>query len=213
MLSVIGVTLGQVAQGFLETYYLAEDGILEWMTVGVLFLLAGLCLYRAGRLRRLRSRLFPVSLIVMALMFLFVAGEELSWGQRIFGIDTPPWMEERNQQGEMNLHNLVSGEMSINKVIFGQVLGLALVIYMFLLPWAASRFARVARLADQLGLALPRRAQALAFFPVAFLPAMLLDADQADELVEICGVLMLLAIFLYPRNPALFSPARDLRGA
>ncbi len=40
-----------------------------------------------------------------ALMFVFV-GEEISWGQRIFGFDTPESLQETNVQNEFNLHNL-----------------------------------------------------------------------------------------------------------
>ena len=36
----------------------------------------------------------------------FIAGEEISWGQRIFGYMTPDWVAERNIQKEFNLHNL-----------------------------------------------------------------------------------------------------------
>jgi hypothetical protein len=36
----------------------------------------------------------------------FAAGEELSWGQRIFGLKTPESLAAANEQGELNLHNL-----------------------------------------------------------------------------------------------------------
>lgn len=39
------------------------------------------------------------------LMFIF-AGEEISWGQRIFGFDTPEGIKEVNAQDEFNVHNL-----------------------------------------------------------------------------------------------------------
>jgi hypothetical protein len=39
---------------------------------------------------------------------LFVAGEEISWGQRIFGWETPESLAELNRQGETNIHNIGS---------------------------------------------------------------------------------------------------------
>ena len=43
-------------------------------------------------------------------MILFVAaGEELSWGQRLLGLQTPPALQEINAQDEINLHNLYGG--------------------------------------------------------------------------------------------------------
>ena len=35
--------------------------------------------------------------------FFFVAGEELSWGQRIIGIETTEYFKENNVQEELNL--------------------------------------------------------------------------------------------------------------
>ncbi len=43
----------------------------------------------------------------MWLLLCFVAcGEEVSWGQRILGIETPEYIAKHNKQGEFNLHNL-----------------------------------------------------------------------------------------------------------
>jgi len=201
----VGVATANAAPSFLEGYYLVEDGILEWFTVGLLLFLAALCVQRAMRLRNVRQRLFLFSLVFIAFGFIFVAGEELSWGQRIFSIQTPPWLEERNQQGELNIHNFVTDDFSVNKVIFGQALTVVLVFYMFALPWAAGRLPQVNRLVELLGLPLPKIGQALGFFPAVFLPDLLLDSDQADEMMEVCGILMLVAIFLYPKNSYVFS--------
>lgn len=44
--------------------------------------------------------------LLLAVLFFFVTGEEISWGQRIFGWSTPEWMEESNVQGETTIHNL-----------------------------------------------------------------------------------------------------------
>jgi len=42
----------------------------------------------------------------VALLFFFGAGEEISWGQRIFGFETPETLAQVNKQDELNLHNL-----------------------------------------------------------------------------------------------------------
>lgn len=46
-------------------------------------------------------------ILVLALMFFAAFGEEISWGQRIFGVRTPEALRAVNVQGEINLHNLV----------------------------------------------------------------------------------------------------------
>jgi hypothetical protein len=41
-----------------------------------------------------------------ALLLFLVSMEEISWGQRIIGFDTPPALREINGQGETTLHNI-----------------------------------------------------------------------------------------------------------
>ena len=48
----------------------------------------------------------------MALIFFFGAGEEISWGQRILGFETPESLSQVNRQEEFNLHNLSAWEAS-----------------------------------------------------------------------------------------------------
>lgn len=44
--------------------------------------------------------------VLLALAFLGVGMEEVSWGQRWLGFDTPGWLRSVNRQGEINLHNI-----------------------------------------------------------------------------------------------------------
>lgn len=46
----------------------------------------------------------------LALLFFFGAGEEISWGQRILGFQTPATLSQVNRQQEFNLHNLSAWE-------------------------------------------------------------------------------------------------------
>jgi hypothetical protein len=45
-------------------------------------------------------------LLGLTLFHLLCAGEEISWGQRLFGFATPEAVVKHNQQQEFNLHNL-----------------------------------------------------------------------------------------------------------
>ena len=80
----------------------AEDGWVENLTA-VTFLLAGVALFIAAFTKR---RLFQSGAYILggAALTLF-AGEEISWGQRIIGFDTPDFLLNWNYQGEFNLHN------------------------------------------------------------------------------------------------------------
>jgi hypothetical protein len=206
LLIVAGMIMVRVAPDFLESVYLIEDGILEWFTVAVLLVCAFLCFQRAVRLRAVRPALFVGSLIFLGFIFIFGVGEELSWGQRVFGVETPEWLEKHNRQHELNVHNLMVGDISVNRVVFGTILTVMLTSYLFLLPWLAGRSTRIGRLVERLGLPLPSWMQALAFVPVIILPDLLVPSGESDELREACACLMLLILFCYPRNGYLYSP-------
>ncbi len=78
-----------------------EDGPVEYLTA-LLYLGAAACF--AWLFIRVRSgRLWSA---LLALGFFLIAGEEISWGQRIFGIGTPEALKESNVQEEFNLHNI-----------------------------------------------------------------------------------------------------------
>lgn len=70
-------------------------------------LVASLCMAVAAWIsRNSLSRLQRVSIVMLALLFFFGAGEEISWGQRIFNYETPEDVSEVNAKDEVNLHNL-----------------------------------------------------------------------------------------------------------
>lgn len=90
---------------------LREDGPIEMATV-VFFLVACLAFLRVWRLRGVssvrreegagRRAVFGI----LAVLMFVCAGEEASWGQRVFGWQTPDGWSELNAQSETNLHNL-----------------------------------------------------------------------------------------------------------
>lgn len=93
-------------------WLLNEDGVAEW---GQFLFYAGSCLFsllvlwrsRADLRGGLRSRaaLQWCGWLVLALLFFFIAGEEISWGERIshYGVE---WIRQMNTQQETNLHNI-----------------------------------------------------------------------------------------------------------
>jgi hypothetical protein len=88
-------------------FVLEEDGLIEWLgTLGLLT--ASIAFF----ITFLRSRpagdrvLKRIVLLLLALIFLFGAGEEISWGQRLLGLSTPEAIEEANSQDELTIHNL-----------------------------------------------------------------------------------------------------------
>jgi len=95
---------GYLASAHPDIYYLAtkEDNWLENFTA-VAFLMAGGMLFAAALVaRRLFSRFaYILGGVVMA----FFAIEEISWGQRIIGFETPDFLAIASAQEEFNIHN------------------------------------------------------------------------------------------------------------
>jgi hypothetical protein len=83
-----------------------EDSVIENFQFLLIFLASlvygssGMHLLRSGR------RGLGVLSALCALATFFVAGEEISWGQRIFGIATPARLEAINWQREISAHNI-----------------------------------------------------------------------------------------------------------
>lgn len=77
-----------------------EDGPIE-NTQAVLYFLAGL-----GFVLTFIKKSKNLWYLALALLFLMLAGEEISWGQRIFKVVTPAWFAHNNMQTETNLHNI-----------------------------------------------------------------------------------------------------------
>jgi hypothetical protein len=106
------------------SWLLEEERPLEG--VGVLGLLAAsvfaLLLWTSER-RTGGPRWRTWACLGLAIVFFVGFGEEISWGQRILGIETPESLEGINDQGETNLHNLSTGKANFLFQLFWLVMG------------------------------------------------------------------------------------------
>jgi hypothetical protein len=94
-----------------------EDGIAEWgqwfFLVGLVVIYARLAIALWQQKQRPLALLYALAMVAV----IFTAGEEISWGQRIFGWMTPGALEDINNQGETNIHNIGSILKIFNLVI------------------------------------------------------------------------------------------------
>jgi hypothetical protein len=92
-----------------ETYIWlgTEDSLGENLTA-IFYAIAGILLfvYSYKELKLGESIKLHILTILLGLFFLFIALEEISWGQRIFNFSTPELLGTHNIQDEFNLHNI-----------------------------------------------------------------------------------------------------------
>ena len=80
-----------------------EDDWVESLTA-VWFLLAGLALFVTALVER--GIFFRCVYVLGGMAMVFAAGEEISWGQRIFWFATPDFLMRLNESEELNVHNI-----------------------------------------------------------------------------------------------------------
>ena len=86
-----------------------EDGPVEYATAALFGLTGVLFLVACRQSDFLRDKQFGLRyfmLICWALLMFVFLGEEISWGQRIWSIETPESLAAINLQQELNIHNI-----------------------------------------------------------------------------------------------------------
>ncbi len=187
-------------------YIEKEDSLTEYLTFGV-YILAGVVSYRCVRLIQKMPKL-PSSwkrfyLIIFAGIMVasfVIAGEEISWGQRIIGFETPDAIAKNNTQFEFNIHN----QKSVFQYVY---LAYALLGFYAASAWAIvkgmhkARFPRL--VTTVIGYFSPSWRLIGFFIPIivyAYLRGRFGDAmfDQWEELMEIYLAIGIL-FFLYSK--------------
>jgi hypothetical protein len=129
--------------------FTGEDGISENLQVLFWALALILGLIVMGRLWLKGAKIFALLYLVLNLGIIFIVGEEISWGQRIFGWETSEKMKTINKQQETNLHNIegVGDKIKWLHVIIGT--------YGTVFPLLALRFRDDARYREAISLLVP----------------------------------------------------------
>ena len=202
--TILGVYWGFTNPEFFTNQYLMEDGVIEYGTVILLVascVLTGTRWWRYHRQRSIRYTL--ISLLIVGFFF-FVAGEEISWGQRIFALETTDYFKEHNDQEELNLHNLVVGDVKINKLIFGVILTTAILVYMVIVPLLYHKVETVRTQLDGWFIPIPRLRHSVGYL-ILLLVISLIPPGKKWELLEFGSVLIFFLILWTPVNLHLFG--------
>ncbi|MDA0272298.1 MAG: hypothetical protein O3C68_03485 [Proteobacteria bacterium] len=195
--------------------FVIEDGFIEWCTVIVLVSAMLVCGKRFFTLRRVRPTLFLTVTMLLTLLCLFGAGEEISWGQRLFGLETPDYLKDRNAQGELGLHNLVievnGEEVKLNKLIFGTGLAIALLIYLFIATPLYRKNDRVRSFFNAIAAPMPRNFHIIGYLLVVATVELLIDSSKRGEMTEFAGSIIFALNVIYPYNAEIFDPEKNLQ--
>lgn len=201
---IVGVGLSHYDLKKYNDWYVREDGLIEWLTVVALLLGCFVSIYRARILRPFRGLTFQLCLFFLAGLFFFGAGEEISWGQRIFEWKSPAFFAFNNSQGETNLHNLVVGGVKLNKLIFGLLLGIGVVFYFLILPFLYRKKEGVQRIIDAMAIPIPRWFHVIAYVTLAIL-AEFIAGHKKGEILEFGGCWIFFLMFMEPFNRRIYS--------
>lgn len=191
-----------------------EDGLFEWLTSLFYFISFFLLVLTFKKNRN-------VFIVLLSMVMFFGAGEEISWGQRIFGIATPDNISKINVQHEFNIHNLaifdgkqMNGEP---KKGFSRFLEMDLLFKLFtcvfgiLLPFCVYHFKPISKLTQKLKVPVPPITIGL-FFAISWfllklsLSGIPLENNQehywrifmaGPEIAECVGSFIMMAICFY----------------
>ncbi|HEY0667898.1 MAG TPA: hypothetical protein VGD22_06960 [Sphingobacteriaceae bacterium] len=203
ILLLIGVIASWTNLYWFNNVYVIEDGFIEWLTVLPLLVIVVVAIRYLVKLSSKRNWLFSVTMAFLAILCFFVAGEEISWGQRIFQVESSSFFKQNNAQAETNLHNLVVGGVKINKLIFSQALIAVAVIYLTLFPYLYKTKSWFKNLVTRAGIPIVRPYHIVALVVTAILIA--LCNGRNSELLEFAGCFIFLLIVVFPQNRETFT--------
>lgn len=155
MTALAGLYVGALSLISTDAYLtlIDEDGLVEYSSA--LFWILAAIFLAVSIIRSDRQshtyRLQNLPYVLILLFFIVSAGEEISWGQRIFDIEVPDAIRAVNVQDELNLHNM--GSISV----FSNAFFLIAVTFFLIVPLVRSKRPALRDFMDYFGLPAPNR--------------------------------------------------------
>lgn len=207
-------------------YLVDEDGVIENITA-LFFLLAagGFFLLFVNKkyffAPKMRKYYYSIGsrygFLLLGLLFFFGFGEEISWGQRIFGFSTPESLTDKNAQGEFNLHNIgifhpsnMEGKQksAIERLFtMKQIFVYFFVTYLLIIPFVDRNIKKVHRFFQRIFLPVPKMwlgTLFLANYAIYLVIKFLLTSDYSMErshgITEIEEMIFAIILLFLPFN-------------
>jgi hypothetical protein len=182
-----------------------EDRVIENTQVFVLLASAVFSLLSAKLLFSRKQLMLGAVYILITLGLFGLAGEEISWGQRLLGLEPPASVRELNVQDEMNFHNLEP---------IAKLVGEAYVLVGFVgaFSWLFFHLPQLKRFYPSMRLLFPPAYLFIYFFVLASYNLFTMSRDNNirhwSEPVEL---LFYLAVFLFIFRNYIFLSSRHIK--
>ncbi len=95
-----------------------EDGFVEYLQFFSLIISGILSLLVFKFLYKKKEYFLSLLFFLITCTFFFIAGDEISWGQRIMGINSPDYFLQSNVQREITIHNLAPFSGKLVTIIY-----------------------------------------------------------------------------------------------
>ncbi len=192
-----GIYLSRTNLQAFETWYVVNDGLIEWLTVIGFITGAVICFYRSRILAPFRDRLFLTFLIIEGFIYLAGAVIELSWRLKWLNLD---WFSV----GEITLPHLLVNETTGNKFVLTLFALFYLVVLPLLYHLKTGFQSNFQRLINRFAIALPQIGHTMLFlFLIGIL--FMVEGQKKGELLVMGGVWVFVMLTLYPFNREVFS--------
>ena len=178
--------------------FVEEDGIIEYSTA---VLLLSVSIYFINKLLK-KSKVISsknIGIILFSIIFFFGFGEEISWGQRIFNVETPLFFSENNLQSETNIHNLMIGGVKLNKLIFTNGLFFIFLFYFLAGPYLYTKSNNVKSIINRFSIVIPKYSQSIIFICSTII-IYIFDHDRVSEIWECLFAFTMLITSISPLN-------------
>ena len=193
----------QIFDRELLEYLILEDGVLENLTALLLFLGGGFVFYHFFKNKNDKGIWWKIFHVVFGLTLWFGFAEEISWGQRIVGFDTPVFFQKHNKQYEVGIHNLIYGGFSVNRWIFSFGLSIGIAVYYLFFRLLTGRVAWIGNWTKRLGVPVPKWNQTLLLLASVLL-ILFIDHGKKWEIFE-CIFVLVFMITLYEGKEEAFG--------
>jgi len=176
------------------TWATYEDLYGEWTQVFLFLSILGGSIWLMLR-GESRFRLF---FTLLAAACFYTVMEEISWGQRLFGFDSPYFFEQYNIQSETNLHNFLTGPNGGTlKDVVEYALAVALTAYGLIYPLLLKFGRGIATQAQALGIPAPPLYLWPFFATAASLEIELFHFNEAEVAEILVGTGLLIMVLHY----------------